>query len=281
MILAAMALAAVESSRFGRAERARDARYPRLVAMLLDTIFVGILTSIATAVYGVTTVTWGSSGSSVPINGSAVWGSAATIPGIWTLAIWIGYYTVCEAMFSATPGKALNGLRVVSVDGRRLTVWSVVVRNLARIIDALPLLYLIGGFAVLSTPKSQRLGDMVGGTTVVLRRHAVEPGAIRTSSRAARQVFVLAVAAAVVFTAVFDYFGRPALVIQGLYNQRLLGNRDIVSYSLGTPTRTLHSVTYPIRARTSTTTCSGKITLYWEGLFGWQMGTGEIDCPPP
>jgi uncharacterized RDD family membrane protein YckC len=278
MILTAMALAAVGSSGYGRAEQARDARFPRLVALLLDTIFVGILTSIATAVYGVTVVTWGSP---LPANGVAMWGSQTTIPAIWTGAMWIGYYIVCEAMFSATPGKALNGLRVVSVDGRPLSAWRVVARNLVRVLDALPALYVIGGFSVLVTANSQRLGDLLGGTTVVPRRYAVEPGTARSSGRTARIVLVVAVATALVFTAAFDYFERPVLVIQGEFNQRQLVDHDVVSYSLGAPTRTLDTVTYPITARTASTTCSGFITLYWQGLSGWQMNGARLDCPPP
>jgi uncharacterized RDD family membrane protein YckC len=257
---------------------AREARFPRLVALVLDTLFVGLITLIATNVYGVTVVTWGSP---IPTNGFATWGAATTIPGIWTAAIWIVYYIVCEAMFGATPGKALNGLVVVSADGRPLTLRSVSIRNLLRLVDALPGAYLLGGAFVISTANSQRIGDLAARTTVVFRRRVIPPYLTRSSGRTARMTLAIAVAALLVLTGLFDYFGRPALVIESAYNQhQLLPGSDILSYSLGTPTRTLTTVTYPIAAETSTGRCTGSITLYWEGLSGWQMSGGTLDCPP-
>jgi uncharacterized RDD family membrane protein YckC len=276
MIHATMAVAAVTPMRRGRAEQARDARFPRLVALILDTIFVGIITSVATAVYGVTQVTWGSP---TLINGVAWWGSNTAIPAFGAGAIWLGYYAICEALFSATPGKVLNGLRVVSVDDRRLRLWSVLARNALRLVDVLPSAYLLGGFSTLVTQNSQRLGDLVGGTTVVLKRDAVEPGTTRIADRTARTGFVVGVVAILLFTAAFDYFERPVLVIQGEYNQQQLGP-DVVSFSLGQPIRSLGTVIYPITARTPNGTCSGNVTLTWQGLFGWQMNGFQLECPP-
>jgi uncharacterized RDD family membrane protein YckC len=277
MIPATMAVATVTPMRRGRAEQARDARFPRLFALILDTIFVGIITSVATAVYGVTQVTWGSP---TLVNGVAWWGSNTAIPAFGAGAIWLGYYAICEALFSATPGKALNGLRVVSVDDRGLSLWSVLVRNALRLIDVLPSAYVLGGFSLLVTRNSQRLGDLLGGTTVVLKRDAVEPGTTRRSGRAARIGFVAAVVVALVFTAAFDYFERPVLVIQGEYNQQQLG-ADVVSFSLGQPIRSLGTVRYPIVARTPNGSCRGNVTLTWQGLFGWQMDGIQLECPPP
>ncbi|HEX2680954.1 MAG TPA: hypothetical protein VHQ03_06640, partial [Candidatus Dormibacteraeota bacterium] len=111
--------------------------------------------------------------------------------------------------------------------------------------------------------------------------HAVEPGTVRTSGALAGRVLVACIIAALVFTAGFDYFGRPALVIQGLYNQHELGSlQAFASYSLGQPTRTLGTVTYPIRARNPTQVCDGTITLVWDGLFGWQPSGMQLMCEP-
>ena len=278
MIPLTMAVAAVTPVRRVRADQAREARFPRLVALILDTTFVGILTSVVTAVFGVTEVIWG-----IPPTtgvGSAFWGSQTAIPVIWTTLIWLGYYVVCEAMFSATPGKALVGLRVVSVDGRPLSVWSIIVRNALRPVDVLPGAYLLGGVVMLATRNSQRLGDLAAATTVVYRGDALEAGATRASSRPARICFVAAVIAALVFTAAFDYFQRPVLVIQGEYNQHQLMQPGILTYSLGAPTRTFDTVTYPIIANTATQSCWGSVTLTWHGLFGWQMQGGQLNCFP-
>jgi uncharacterized RDD family membrane protein YckC len=278
MIRATMAVAAVTPMQRGRAELARDARFPRLVALILDTIFVGIITSVATAVYGVTEITWGFPPTAS--GGVAFWGAQDTIPAIAATAIWLAYYAICEAMFSATPGKALNGLRVVSIDDRPLAFWSILVRNALRLIDVLPGAYLLGGFVLLTTRNSQRLGDRAARTTVVYRRDALEPGTTRTSSRPARIGFVAAVLAVLVLTAAFEYFERPVLVLESQYNQHGLGQPDIVTYSLGQPTRTIDSVSYPITARTPTKTCSGYMTLMWQGLFGWEFTGGRLECFP-
>jgi uncharacterized RDD family membrane protein YckC len=278
MIRPAMAVAAVTAMRRGRSEQARDARFARLFALILDTIFVGILIAVATAVFGVTEVIWG-----IPPTvgvGSAFWRSQGTIPAFWATVIWLGYYTVCEGMFSATPGKVLCGLRIVSVDDRHLSVWSVLVRNVLRLVDVLPGAYLLGGFAVLATRNGQRLGDLAAATTVVYRRDALEPGTTRSSGRTARVGFVAGVVAVLVFTAAFDYFQQPVLVIQGEYNQHQLMNPAMLSYSLGQPTRTLDTVTYPIIAQTATQSCWGSVTLTWAGLFGWQMQSGQLSCFP-
>jgi len=269
-------VAAVGTGRFGRAEQSREARFARLVALILDTIFVGILTSIATAVFGVTQFTITSFQ-----GGSTAYGtSQGAIPWIWTAAIWLTYYTLCESLFSATPGKAMNGLRVVSDDGRPLRLYSVLVRNLLRLVDALPAMYLVGGLFVLGTQYSQRVGDLAGHTTVVFTRYAVEPGTSRHSGRQARIAFVALVLAAFVITAGFEYFERPVLVVQSQFEAHQLIVQDLQSYSLGTPTRTLGSVSYPLTARTSTKTCSGSVELSFEGFFGWTMTGGQLNCFP-
>ena len=276
MIAATMAVASATAS--GVDLVGREARLPRLVALILDTFFIGVISLIAANVYGVTIVT---SGSPIPNNGLATWTSDTAIPGIWAIAIWLVYYIVCEAMFAATPGKALSGLVAVSADGQRLTLARVAIRNLMRLIDVLPGAYLLGGVFVLTTLRSQRLGDMAAQTTVVLRRRVIHPNEIsRSSSHRARLVLAAALAAVAVFTAFFDYFGRPPLVIESAYNQRQLLGPDLVSYELGTPSRTLTTVTYPLTGRTATQACTGEVTLEWAGLYGWQLRGGTLDCPP-
>ena len=79
------------------------------------------------------------------------------------------YYIVLDAMIGATPGKLLTNLRVVKEDGARLDWSSSVVRNVFRLVDALPLLlpYLVGAILIWISEKNQRLGDRVAGTVVV------------------------------------------------------------------------------------------------------------------
>lgn len=66
-----------------------------------------------------------------------------------------------------TVGKRLLGLRVVDAHGLRLEPAQVIVRNLLRIIDALPAFYLVGGIACVLSRYRQRLGDLAAGTVVI------------------------------------------------------------------------------------------------------------------
>lgn len=65
-----------------------------------------------------------------------------------------------------TVGKRLVGIRVVSLDGRRLGLGAVLTRNLLAGIDAM-FFYLVGLVAIATSSNRQRLGDRVAGTIVV------------------------------------------------------------------------------------------------------------------
>jgi uncharacterized RDD family membrane protein YckC len=73
-----------------------------------------------------------------------------------------------------TLGKRLLKLRVVDEQGLRLQFSQIVIRNLLRAVDALPLLYLVGGVSCLATRRAQRLGDYAANTIVIRRRPSVE-----------------------------------------------------------------------------------------------------------
>ena len=75
-----------------------------------------------------------------------------------------------------TVGKRLLRLRVVDASGLRLDPSQVIVRNLMRFIDALPLLYLVGGTACVWSAHRQRLGDLAAGTVVVRAPQLTQPG---------------------------------------------------------------------------------------------------------
>lgn len=69
-----------------------------------------------------------------------------------------------------TPGKRVMGLRVVRVGGGPVGFLSSSIRNLVRIVDALPGVYLVGLITIVATSKNQRLGDLAAGTLVVRER---------------------------------------------------------------------------------------------------------------
>jgi uncharacterized RDD family membrane protein YckC len=80
----------------------------------------------------------------------------------------IGYGILCEWYYKGqTVGKRLMSIRVMDVQGLRLQFSQVVIRNLLRFIDSLPVCYLVGGVSCLLSPKSQRLGDLAANTIVI------------------------------------------------------------------------------------------------------------------
>lgn len=76
-----------------------------------------------------------------------------------------------------TPGKKMNGLRVVRVGGAPVTFLTSLVRNSLRIVDFVPSAYLLGATVILATRTNQRIGDVVAGTLVVRELPAKQPEA--------------------------------------------------------------------------------------------------------
>ncbi|MBX3268815.1 MAG: RDD family protein [Sandaracinaceae bacterium] len=108
--------------------------------------------------------------------GMAVFFIAAFLIQWWYAAIlewWWGGQTV---------GKRIVGLRSLSADGVRMTFLQAVVRNLVRILDLLPGLYLVGGSSALLDRHRRRLGDLAAGTIVVRERRALVPSAVVPAS---------------------------------------------------------------------------------------------------
>lgn len=81
--------------------------------------------------------------------------------------MWI-YNVVCEVWcHGQTLGKRALGLRVVSADGTPVTLLPSVVRNLLRVVDALPGVYGVGLVTSMIDPCARRIGDIVAGTLVI------------------------------------------------------------------------------------------------------------------
>jgi uncharacterized RDD family membrane protein YckC len=76
-----------------------------------------------------------------------------------------------------TPGKRWSSLRVVCDDGSPITFRASALRNLLRLVDALPGMYLVGAIAIFATRSNQRLGDLAAGTIVVREPRPGAPGA--------------------------------------------------------------------------------------------------------
>ena len=74
-----------------------------------------------------------------------------------------------------TIGKKLFRLRVVDAEGMRLQFNQIVVRNLLRFVDALPVFYFVGGLTCWLNRKCQRLGDIAANTIVIRLPRVDEP----------------------------------------------------------------------------------------------------------
>jgi uncharacterized RDD family membrane protein YckC len=99
------------------------------------------------------------------------WGAFAF--SIILFVLIFGYDIVFEVLASGrTPGKRLNGLRVVRVGGFPVGFLSSAIRNTVRLVDFLPSAYLVGCIAILASKRNQRLGDIAAGTIVVRERKA-------------------------------------------------------------------------------------------------------------
>lgn len=101
----------------------------------------------------------------------------------WTLALLIlgvflifaSYFILFEWLWNGqTPGKRLLKLRVIREDGRPLTLWEAIARNLLRICDAVPgfvlPVYSVGLIVIFLSNRDQRLGDIFAGTVVIRER---------------------------------------------------------------------------------------------------------------
>lgn len=113
----------------------------------------------------------------------------------WTIALMIivlflifaGYFIVFEWLWNGqTPGKRLLKLRVIREDGRPVTLWEAIARNLLRICDAVPgfvlPVYSIGLIVIFMSNRDQRVGDIFAGTVVVRERADEAPTFAETFS---------------------------------------------------------------------------------------------------
>jgi uncharacterized RDD family membrane protein YckC len=117
------------------------------------------------------------------IAGSAGLGGGGVAVLLWSIISFLvvtTYDIFFEVLNSGrTPGKRLNGLRVVRLEGHPVGFLTSAIRNILRLIDFLPSAYLLGAIVILATHKNQRIGDIVAGTLVVRER----PGSVRDLPR--------------------------------------------------------------------------------------------------
>lgn len=97
-----------------------------------------------------------------PFDPAAVW---LTVPPlVIAMVIYLLHTALTEIFAGRSLGKMIVGLRVVTTDGQPPRAWAMLVRNLLRVIDIVPLPL---GAMVLLTPLRQRIGDMAARTVVI------------------------------------------------------------------------------------------------------------------
>ncbi len=128
----------------------------RLLAVLIDMFLVGFVILPLSLFFGVD-----------PLEGLV---SLPTLLFLFTWgAVLILYHAVLEAMWGATLGKWLSQIAVVAEDLTRASVRSSLIRNVMRLVDALPFLipYLLGVLVARTNPNRQRWGDQLAKTIVI------------------------------------------------------------------------------------------------------------------
>ena len=99
----------------------------------------------------------------------------ASIASQWIIAamivsffvIYYGYFAIFEALWNGqTPGKRYTQLRVMKDDGRPISPYDAIARNLLRIVDQLPIFYGVAMISVFCSKQNKRLGDFVAGLVV-------------------------------------------------------------------------------------------------------------------
>ncbi len=244
----------------------------RFVAALLDMLLLVAfftLELIAMVMVGAAAV---ASPASAKLSGAA---------GSWLMALVIflnfvifwGYFALFEAYWKGqTPGKRVMKLRVIKDSGRQITFFEALARNLVRIVDYLPSLYLIGVITMLCNKRSQRLGDLVAGTLVVHERPDAASLLYQTSTTLSMPMGQEAVApwgqsAAVRFPAdaVARLSAQDLMVIETFFARMLdlpMETRASVAYRMvaqmaakmgvavpeGNPERALESMAYQMRS---------------------------------
>lgn len=134
----------------------------RFVSAIVDYLIqAALLLALALLLFGGVAIGDGDAGSGVVI---AVYSLASFL-------VFVGYDVTFEVLNSGqTPGKRMNGLRVVRSGGQPIGFVTSAVRNVLRLIDWLPVAYGLGMVTILVTNRNQRLGDLAAGTLVVRAR---------------------------------------------------------------------------------------------------------------
>ncbi len=241
----------------------------RFVALLLDHLIQLGVVILAAVLVAVVSATLGAHGSLPSL--ASKWFLALLVFAFFLL-FW-GYFALFEAFWHGqTPGKRAMRLRVIKDSGRQITLFESLARNLLRVADYLPSLYLAGVVTMLANKRNKRLGDLAAGTMVVHERAEdgplLYPGAGEDRSRLAAEATwqppVTAPAGPFPADAIARLSARDLVVIEAFFAraldlplevragmaQRILGElttRMAVAAPAGNPERALEAIGVELR----------------------------------
>ncbi len=134
----------------------------RMLALAIDTVCIVAVTQALSRLAGLLSFF------------SADWTAAAKT--ITFFAVDLGYYIALEWLWRGqTIGKRVLRIRVIDAGGLRLTPGQVILRNVLRAVDVLPLFYALGGASSVLTRHGQRLGDIAANTVVIRHEDVRNP----------------------------------------------------------------------------------------------------------
>lgn len=129
----------------------------RIVAALIDVSIIGVLLVVIAKTLG-----------NEEAREYSLWAETQGAPRALFFLLTFAYYFGTELVWAQTLGKRVMKLRVVRDDGAKAPAGPVFIRNLVRLVDWLPSLYLVGVITLIATGERRvRLGDIAAKTKVV------------------------------------------------------------------------------------------------------------------
>jgi uncharacterized RDD family membrane protein YckC len=116
-----------------------------------------------------------------PLAHQQAWFGTVMLPAF---AIYFLYHPVLEVLMRGrTPGKRSAGIQVVTRSGGLPGAGALLVRNVFRLIDSLPVAYGVGLTLMVLTRESLRCGDMAAGTLLVYERSVADSDLLQSAAQ--------------------------------------------------------------------------------------------------
>jgi uncharacterized RDD family membrane protein YckC len=130
----------------------------RFVALLIDGIILSIVFLILNTLFGSPTITL-----------DLLVGTLSVTPGfILLILIALLYFTYLLGRYGQSVGMMVVKIKVFNeADTRPITYEAAFIRTILLVIDALPIVFLLGALLIWTSDKKQRLGDRLAHTVVV------------------------------------------------------------------------------------------------------------------